>query len=74
MKAVVDTNGAAYLPLGTEQYADEAGAFLASLGEAHAPAVWGAEIANVLWMATRHKIVVGAFRGVLQSGRSYGFA
>lgn len=57
MKAVVDTNVAAYFLLGTEEYVDEARAFLASLGEAHAPAVWEAEIANVLWMAARHKIL-----------------
>lgn len=57
MKAIVDTNVIAYLLLGAGQYADEARTFLASLGEAHAPALWEAEIANVLWMATRHKIL-----------------
>lgn len=57
MKAVVDTNVIAYVLLGTERYVEEARAFLASIGEAHAPAIWEAEIANVLWMATRHKIL-----------------
>ena len=57
LKAVVDTNVVAYLLLGTEQYVQEAQTFLASLGEAHAPALWEAEITNVLWMATRHKIL-----------------
>ena len=50
MKAVIDTNVVAYLLLGTEPYVDEARAFLASLSEAHAPALWEAELANVLWM------------------------
>jgi predicted nucleic acid-binding protein len=57
VKAVVDTNVVAYLLLGTEQYVDEARTFLVSLGEAHAPALWEAELANVLSMATRHKIL-----------------
>ena len=57
MKAVVDTNVVAYLLLGTEQYVDEARRFLASLSAARAPAQWEAEIANVLWMAARHKIL-----------------
>jgi len=57
VKAVVDTNVVAYLLLGTEQYVDEARRFLASLSAARAPAQWEAEIANVLWMAARHKIL-----------------
>jgi predicted nucleic acid-binding protein len=57
VKAVVDTNVVAYLLLGTEQYADEAREFLGSLAEGMAPGVWEAELANVLWMATRHKIL-----------------
>jgi predicted nucleic acid-binding protein len=57
VNAVVDTNVVAYLLLGTEQYLDEARMFLGSLGEAQAPALWEAEVANVLWMATRHKIL-----------------
>jgi predicted nucleic acid-binding protein len=57
VNAVVDTNVVAYLLLGAEQYADEARTFLASLGEAQAPALWEAELANVLWMATRHGVL-----------------
>jgi predicted nucleic acid-binding protein len=57
VKAVVDTNVVAYLLLGTEQHADEARTFLASLVEAQAPALWEAELANALWMAARHKIL-----------------
>ena len=57
MKAVVDTNVVAYLLLGTEQFAGEARTFLESLDEAQAPALWEAELSNVLWMATRHKIL-----------------
>lgn len=57
MKAVVDTNVVAYLLLGTEQYIDEARTFMEALREAMAPAVWEAELANVLWMATRKKIL-----------------
>lgn len=57
MKAVVDTNVAAYLLLNTEQYVDEARTLLASVEEAQAPALWEAELANVFWMATRHNIL-----------------
>ena len=57
VNAVVDTNVVAYLLLGAEQYADEARTFLASVGEAQAPALWEAELANVLWMATRHGVL-----------------
>ena len=57
MKAVVDTNVVAYLLLGTQQYVDEARTFLASLAELQAPALWEAELANVLWMATRRRIL-----------------
>lgn len=57
MKAVVDTNVIAYLLLGTEQFIEEARAFLSVPAESYAPALWEAELANVLWMATRHKIL-----------------
>lgn len=55
MKAVVDTNVVACLLLGTEQYVDEARTFMTIVDEARAPALWEAELGNVLWMATRHK-------------------
>ena len=57
VRAVVDTNVIAYLLLGTEQFVDEARAFLECLEEAQAPALWQAELANVLWMATRHNVL-----------------
>jgi predicted nucleic acid-binding protein len=57
MKAVVDTNVVAYYVLGTDQFVAEARDFMAALDEAWAPAIWEAELAHVLWMATRHKIL-----------------
>ena len=57
VKAVADTNVVAYLLPGTEQYAEEARSFLAVVSDAQAPAVWEAELANVLGMATRHKVL-----------------
>lgn len=57
MNAVVDTNVIAYFVLGTERFIDEAHDFMTALEEAWAPAVWEAELANVLWMATRHKVL-----------------
>ncbi len=57
LKAVIDTNVIAYLLLGTEQYAGEAASFFKVVAEAQAPAVWEAEIANVLWMSTRRKLL-----------------
>ena len=57
MNAVVDTNVVAYFVLGTVRFVDEARTFIQALDEAWAPAVWEAELANVLWMATRHKVL-----------------
>ena len=57
MNAVVDTNVIAYLLLGTERFVDEARDFMAVVEEAWAPAVWAAELANVLWMAARHRVL-----------------
>ena len=57
MKAIVDTNVVAYLLLGTEQFVDEARSFIAALREARAPALWEDELGNVLWMATRHRVL-----------------
>jgi predicted nucleic acid-binding protein len=57
VKAVVDTNVVAYVLLGTAQYVDEARALMAAIEEARAPAVWEAELANALWMATRKGIL-----------------
>lgn len=57
VNAVVDTNVIAYFVLGTDRFLDEARAFMIALEEAWAPTVWEAELANVLWMATRHKVL-----------------
>jgi predicted nucleic acid-binding protein len=53
MKAVVDTNVVAYFLLGAEPFAAEARGFLAGVSNPMAPALWEAEMANVLWMAIR---------------------
>ncbi len=53
MKAVIDTNVVAYALLGTEPYAAEALRLLATASNPVAPALWEAEIANVVWMAIR---------------------
>ena len=53
MRAVVDTNVVAYYLLGTQPFADEARPFWQALEDAMAPALWEAELANVLWMAIR---------------------
>lgn len=57
MKAVVDTNVVAYFLLGTQPFAAEARRFLETVTRPSAPALWEAEIGNVLWMATRAKVV-----------------
>ena len=57
MKAVVDTNVVAYLVLGTERFVEEARNLIAALDEAWAPALWEAELANAIWMATRHNVL-----------------
>ena len=57
MKAVVDTNVVAYFVLGTVGFVDEARRFITALDEAMAPAQWEAELANALWMATRHHVL-----------------
>jgi predicted nucleic acid-binding protein len=53
VKAVIDTNVAAYFLLGTERFAVEAGRFLATVTNGMAPVIWEAELANVVWMAVR---------------------
>ncbi len=57
MNAVVDTNVVAYYVLGTNRFVDEARTFIAALDDAWAPALWEAELANALWMATRHNVL-----------------
>jgi len=57
VKAVVDTNVVAYFLLGTPKFVAEAREFWNSADELLAPAVWEAEIANVIWMAARAKVI-----------------
>jgi len=57
VNAVVDTNVVAYFVLGTDRFVDEARGFMTALDEAWAPALWEAELANALWMATRHAVL-----------------
>lgn len=57
MTAVVDTNVIAYLLLGTEEFVEESQAFIGGLDQGMAPAVWEAELANVVWMAVRQGVM-----------------
>ena len=57
MKLVVDTNVVAYFLLGTAKFVDEAREFWKEADELIAPSVWEAELANVVWMAARAKVV-----------------
>jgi predicted nucleic acid-binding protein len=58
MKAVVDTNVIAYFLLGTRPFVEEANRFWHALNGAIAPAVWEAELANVVWMAIRAEVIL----------------
>ena len=60
MRAVVDTKVLAYLLLGTEPFAEEVQQFWGVVREAIAPALWEAELANVVWLAIRSGIVPAA--------------
>lgn len=53
MTAVVDTNVVAYFLLGTEAFVAEARMCFERVATPLAPAHWEAELANVVWMATR---------------------
>jgi len=53
MRAVVDTNVIAYYLLGTPEFASEARQFWENVREPLAPALWEAELANVVWMSIR---------------------
>ena len=57
MRAVVDTNVIAYFLLGTEPFREECRDFWRRVEAALAPASWEPEVANVLWMAARTKVV-----------------
>lgn len=53
MKAVVDTNVIAYYLLGSSEFDAEVKWFWERVRDALAPAIWEAEIANVVWMSIR---------------------
>ena len=53
MKAVVDTNVIAYYLLGNAEFDAEVRGFWERVRDALAPAIWEAEIANVVWMSIR---------------------
>jgi predicted nucleic acid-binding protein len=68
--AVVDTNVIAYFLFGADPLADEARAFIKALDVGWAPALWEAELANAVWMATRHGVLTleGAARRLTLAG------
>ena len=53
MRAVVDTNVTAYYVLGTPEFDAEVQEFWRRVEDPIAPALWEAELANVLWMSVR---------------------
>ena len=57
MRAVVDTNVVAYFLFGTEPFAGETRRFWDAVREPIAPALWEAELANVVWMAIRSGVI-----------------
>ncbi len=57
MKAVIDTNVIAYHLLGTPRFAAAAATLLGEADEILAPALWEAELANVIWMAARAGVI-----------------
>ncbi len=57
MRAVVDTNVIAYFLFGAEPFAGEARRFWEAVREPIAPALWEAELANVVWMAIRSGVI-----------------
>ena len=57
MRAAVDTNVLAHFLLGTRPFVDEASRFWHAVDGTVAPAVWEAELANVVWMAIRAEVL-----------------
>ena len=53
MRAIVDTNVVAYYLLDTHPFAEEARTFWREVEAPAAPAMWEAELANVVWMSVR---------------------
>ena len=57
MTVVIDTNVVAYLLLGTERFFAESRRFMSEVGQGMAPALWEAELGNVVWMAIQHGVM-----------------
>lgn len=57
VKVVVDTNVVAYFLLGTQPFVDEVRQFWQEASETLAPAIWEAELANVIWMAVQAGVI-----------------
>ena len=57
MRAVVDTNVTAYYVLGTPEFDAEVREFWRRIEDPIAPALWEAELANVLWMSVRGDVL-----------------
>ena len=57
LKVIVDSNVVAYYLLATEPFVDEVRAFWHRPLDLAAPALWEAEVSNVLWMAARTGLI-----------------
>ncbi len=57
VRAVVDTNVIAYYVLGTPEFAEEVRTFWHRIEDPLAPALWEAELANVIWMSVRGDVL-----------------
>jgi predicted nucleic acid-binding protein len=57
VRAVVDTNVTAYYVLGTPEFDAEVREFWRRVEDPIAPALWEAELANVLWMSVRRGVL-----------------
>ena len=57
MRAVVDTNVIAYYVLGTPEFDAEVREFWRCVEDPIAPALWEAELANVIWMSVRGDVL-----------------
>jgi predicted nucleic acid-binding protein len=60
VRAVVDTNVVAYYLLGTLPFVEEVRRFWRLIGDLIAPAIWEAELANLVWVAIRSGVVPAA--------------
>jgi predicted nucleic acid-binding protein len=57
VRVVVDSNVVAYYLLGTREFIDEVRGFWSAGHDLLAPALWEAEVANVVWMAARTGVI-----------------